>query len=105
MAKNQKGKPTSAAGGRNPDRRNGKAWSRHSGKGGSHPGHRLTGRTKPSGKTVGGHALVTVGLERVETTVSGHSVDHVKASRNTRHRADLRRTRKTEAAARAKAKR
>lgn len=102
MAKNQKGKDGGARGGRNGDRPNGKAWSRHSARGGGHPGHRLTGRTKPSGGTVGGHVLQTVGMEKVEVTKSGHSVDYVKKSRNARHRAELRLGRKMEAAAKAR---
>lgn len=97
MAKNQKGKPASAAGGRNPERRNGKKWSRHSGKGAGHPGHRLTGRTKPSGSTIGGYSAADF-----EPGGPGRRVETVRESRNTRYRADLRAARKAEAAARSK---
>lgn len=77
---------------RNSSRRNGKAWSKHSGKGavGGHSGHRETGRTKPSGNTVGGHAL------RKLYGADGHSWEYVKISRDPQRRKARREARKSQ---------
>lgn len=73
MAKRQSAKTN--GGGRNPDRPNGKAWGRHSPKYVTigHPGHNKTGRTKPSGCTVGGHS---------KHKLSSKTPSQVKASRD-----------------------
>lgn len=85
MAKRQAPK---SGGTRNPERRNGKAWGKNSPKTVTvaHPGHNKTGRTKPSGNTVAGHALRKLNTQ--------HSPGYFKASRNTQHRKGLRQARK-----------
>lgn len=53
-------------------------------------GHKLTGKSKPTGRTVGGHSLKKLEAKQV-------SVERIAESRDTRHRAQLRRDRKVAA--------
>lgn len=98
MAKHQKPKKVGA--GRNGDRPNGKAWGKHSGTN----GHHETGRTKPSGHSVGGHsvrkirttehdAVTSSAVLRATMTVRGITQageDKINASRNAQHRRTIR---------------
>lgn len=93
MAKQQKAK--TASGGRNPDRTNGKAWGRNSGSATGHQGHNETGRTKPSGNTVGGHSMRKLSNGAI---VDLHAID-IKDSRDTQHRKAVRRARKAQTVA------
>lgn len=94
MAKHQKAK--TAKGGRNGDRPNGKAWGKNHVATGKHPGHNETGRTKPSGHSIGGHALTKLRERSFDAHVSDvadHVISAVKASRDTQHRKTIRRSR------------
>lgn len=94
MAKHQKAK--SASTGRNSDRPNGKAWSRHHRGANDMIGHNSTGRTKPSGNTVGGHSVrkirtaehdLIINNPKLKTTLTEHGitlsrVSKIRESRN-----------------------
>lgn len=88
-------KKSSTTGQRNDKRRSGKKFGLYHGVGDA--GHRETGRTKPSGKSVGGHSLAKI--EKL-----GLSVDEISKSRNTQHRAELRWERKVAASRQPSAK-
>lgn len=91
MPKHQKAK--TARGGRNPDRPNGKAWSRTHGPAIGHPGHNLTGCIKPSGHSIGGHAHSTINRKNSGTEQWHARLDQIVRSRDPQHRKQLRRER------------
>ena len=93
MPKNSPQKSTSSKS-RNADRQNGKAWGHGHTSQTADLGHQLTGRTKPSGHSIGGHSLAKI---RAKYGDSGFAADKVKASREHTHRADIRANRKAEA--------
>lgn len=99
MGKHQNAKTTTSTAGQRSARPNGKAWGRGH-VDGVHPGHRLTGRTKPTGRTVGGHSLKKLGLKATQVLTDGSLLidpavrDKVRETRRHPHRAELRRQRR-----------
>lgn len=90
MAKQPKRKTNS--GDRNRERQNGKAFSKDAKLHGT-MGHRPTGRTKPSGNTVGGHSVKKLMARAADMNVLGalgEIVEKVKDSRRHTHRAQIR---------------
>ena len=77
--------------GRNGDRPNGKAWSRFHENASSITGHRETGRTKPTGRTIGGHSRKKLGVKAGDHLIDATAI---RESREHSHRVQLRNDRK-----------
>lgn len=91
MAKHQKVKTTK--GGRNGDRSNGKAWGKNHVSTGKHLGHNETGRTKPSGHSIGGHAITKIREANPEPKRFDARVNEIKSARDTQRRKAMRQAR------------